>query len=78
MPCRIIPVQYPREIKFEFSDGLVWMVMKECGLQRIPVVDPCGTPMGIVYARDALQHLLSKSEFDEHQLRDYVMGIGYR
>lgn len=56
----------------------ILLVMKERGLQRIPVVDKYGTAMGIVYARDALQHLLSQSEFDESQLRDYVMGVGYR
>ena len=56
----------------------IWLVMKERGLQRIPVVDKCGTAMGIVYARDVLQQLLGQSEFDESQLRDYVMGFGYR
>lgn len=30
------------------------------------------------YARDALQALLDESEFDESQLRGYVMGVGYR
>lgn len=56
----------------------VWAVMKERGLQRIPVVDEDEKPVGIVYARDALQHLLGASESDERLLRDYVMGVGYR
>ena len=52
----------------------VWSVMKERGLQRIPIVDQGGKPIGIVYARDALQHLLGETENDEALLLDYVIG----
>jgi predicted transcriptional regulator len=62
------------------SDALhdVWSVMKERGLQRIPVVDQDGKPIGIIYARDALQTLLGAMENDEALLRDYVMNVGYQ
>jgi len=62
------------------SDALhdVWSVMKERGLQRIPVVDQDGKPIGIIYARDALQTLLGAVENDEALLRDYVMNVGYQ
>lgn len=56
----------------------LWTLMKERGLQRIPIVDGNHKPIGIIYARDALQSLLGESENDEILLRDYVMGIGYR
>ncbi len=62
------------------SDALhdVWSVMKERDLQRIPIVDQGGTPIGIIYARDALQTLLGAVENDEALLRDYVMNVGYQ
>jgi CBS domain-containing protein len=56
----------------------VWSAMKSTGLQRVPVVDGDGKPTGIIYARDALQHLLREVEDEEALLRDYVLGIGYR
>jgi CBS domain-containing protein len=56
----------------------VWAVMKERGLQRIPVVDQGGKPVGIIYARDALQSLLGEVEDDVALLRDYVMNVGYQ
>jgi len=56
----------------------VWLMMKERGLQRIPVVDAGCKPIGIVYTRDALQNLLEASEIEEGQLRDYISGVGYR
>lgn len=56
----------------------VWSVMKERSLQRIPIIDSEGKPLGILYARDALQGLLGEVENEESLLRDYVMGIGYR
>ena len=56
----------------------VWSVMKERSLQRIPIVDQDGRPIGIIYARDALQSLLSEAENEEALLRDYVMCVGYR
>ena len=62
------------------SDPLhdIWSLMKERGLQRIPIIDGDRKPIGIIYARDALQNLLGESESDETLLRDYVMGIGYQ
>lgn len=56
----------------------IWSVMKARGLQRVPVLDPTGIPVGIIYARDALQCLLGGVECDEALLRDYVMNVGYR
>lgn len=56
----------------------VWSVMKERGLQRVPILDEGRKPIGIIYAREALQALLSEAENEEDLLRDYVSGIGYR
>jgi CBS domain-containing protein len=56
----------------------IWSMMKLRGLQRIPVVDQVGKPVGIIYARDALQALLGEIENDETLLRDYVMNVGYQ
>ncbi len=56
----------------------VWSVMRGRSLQRIPIVDQGGKPIGIIYARDALQSLLGESENDEALLRDYVMNVGYQ
>lgn len=67
-------------ISCRLSDWLheIWSVMKERGLQRVPVVDRSNKPLGIIYARDALQGLLGEVEHEEALLRDYVMSIGYR
>jgi CBS domain-containing protein len=56
----------------------VWSVMKERGLQRIPVLDQGRKPIGIIYARDALQYLLTESEDEDELLRDYISCVGYR
>ncbi len=56
----------------------IWLVMKGRGLQRIPVVDEHRKPIGIIYARDALQNLLGDVKSDEALLRDYVMDVGYQ
>ena len=56
----------------------VWSVMRERGLQRVPILDEARKPLGIIYAREALQALLSETEDNEELLRDYVSGIGYR
>lgn len=56
----------------------IWSVMKARGLQRIPIVDRGGKPIGIIYARDALQNLLGETENDEALMRDYVMNVGYQ
>lgn len=52
--------------------------MKERGFHRIPVVDDQHRPVGIVYARDALQCLLEEVEIDDELLRDFITGVGYR
>jgi CBS domain-containing protein len=56
----------------------VWSVMRERGLQRVPILDEARRPLGIIYAREALQALLSESEDNEVLLRDYISGVGYR
>lgn len=56
----------------------VWALMKEHGLKHVPVIDAESRPLGVLYARDALQELLKEVEHEELLLRDYVMGIGYR
>ena len=56
----------------------IWSVMKSRGLQRIPVLDENRKPVGVIYARDALQCLLGEVESDEALLRDYVMDVGYQ
>jgi CBS domain-containing protein len=56
----------------------VWSVMREPGLQRIPVIDEARRPLGIIYARDALQVLLTASENEDELLRHYISGVGYR
>lgn len=56
----------------------VWSAMRERGLQRVPLVERDGRPLGIIYARDALQGLLAEVEDEEALLRDYVMNVGYR
>jgi CBS domain-containing protein len=56
----------------------VWSVIKGRGLLRIPVLDPQGVPIGILYARDALPNLLTEAEDEEKMLRDYVMNGGYQ
>jgi hypothetical protein len=47
-------------------------------LQRIPVVDEYRIPVGIIYARHALQRLLGESEDEDALLRDYIGNTGYR
>ena len=56
----------------------IWSIMKSRGLERIPVLDEARKPARIIYARDALQCLLSGVESDEGLLRDYVMDVGYQ
>ncbi|HEU4484659.1 MAG TPA: CBS domain-containing protein [Povalibacter sp.] len=56
----------------------VWATMKKRGLKHIPVIDEQSHPIGVLYARDALQVLLVEVEYEELLLRDYVMGIGYQ
>lgn len=62
------------------SDSLddVLHAMKDRGFHRIPVIDDKHAPVGIVYARDALQSLLEEVEVDDELLRDFITGVGYR
>lgn len=62
------------------SDALsdVLKAMKARGFHRIPVVDDKLSPVGIVYARDALQCLLEEVEIDDELVRDFISGVGYR
>ena len=62
------------------SDPLadVWQTMKAREIQCIPVLDDERVPVGIVYARDALQCLLQEVETDDELLRDFISGVGYR
>jgi CBS domain-containing protein len=56
----------------------VWQILSARGLQRIPVLDEYCIPVGIIYARDALQRLLGESEDEDALLRDYIGNTGYR
>jgi CBS domain-containing protein len=56
----------------------IWSMMKARGLQRIPILDDNRKPVGIIYARDALECLLGEVESEETLLRDYVMNVGYQ
>ncbi|MEO8419350.1 MAG: CBS domain-containing protein [Methylophilaceae bacterium] len=53
----------------------VWHIMKDKGLRQIPVKNTDSKPVGVLYARDALQVLLKEVEYEEILLRNYVMGI---
>jgi hypothetical protein len=52
--------------------------MKARDIQSIPVLGDGGAPVGIVYARDALQCLLQEVETDDELVRDFISGVGYR
>ena len=56
----------------------VWSVMRERVVQRVPILDEARRPLDIIYAREALQALLSESEDEDELLRDYISGVGYR
>jgi CBS domain-containing protein len=58
--------------------GDVLQAMKRHGFHRLPVIDDKRSPIGIVYARDALQCLLEEVEIDDELLRDFIAGVGYR
>lgn len=55
----------------------IWSVMKERGLQCVPIVGDARRPLGIIYAREALEALLSEAENEDELLRDYIAGVGY-
>jgi len=56
----------------------VWAIMKQNRLLCIPVIDGQRRPLGLLFAADALEALLSDIEHEEELLKDYVMSIGYR
>ncbi len=78
--ARVDTIMTREVVSFRASESLqdVWSIMKRRGLQRIPLLDASGRPVGIIYARDALQCLLGGAENDEALLRDYVMDVGYQ
>ena len=55
----------------------VLIQMQALGLVHMPVVDADQRPTGVVNARDALRALVADGEFEQSQLFDYVMGVGY-
>jgi CBS domain-containing protein/DNA-binding CsgD family transcriptional regulator len=57
---------------------VLWGEMKARGFKNVPFVDGEGRPLGVVTARDALEILLVESGKEEVELRDYIMGVGYR
>ncbi|HEY4078258.1 MAG TPA: CBS domain-containing protein [Rhizomicrobium sp.] len=57
--------------------GDVWQMMKERGFHRIPVIDEKHAPVGIIYARDALQCLLNEIEIDDDRVRGFITGSEY-
>ncbi len=56
----------------------VWSRMKARDLKNVPIAGADGRPVGVLNARDALGVLLHDVKGEESQLRDYVMGVGYR
>ena len=55
----------------------VWSIMKNRGLRHIPIVDKDLKPLGIIYARDALQTLLTEVQDEQQLLRDYLTCAGF-
>jgi CBS domain-containing protein len=69
-----------REVQTCFSSDRLLDVLvatRERGLQRIPIVTEKRAPLGVIYARDALQALLHESEIEDEFLRNYIQGLGY-
>lgn len=55
----------------------VLALMQKYGLVHVPVLDSCQRPVGVVNARDALRALVTAGQYEQSQLFDYVMGVGY-
>jgi len=55
----------------------VLALMQEHGLVHVPVLDSKRCPVGVVNARDALRALVAEGQYEQAQLFDYVMGVGY-
>ncbi len=58
-----------------FSDVLA--LMQKHGLVHLPVLDSDRRPIGVLNARDALRALVDQGQYEQLQLFDYVMGVGY-
>lgn len=56
----------------------IWATMKQNRLSCVPVIDAERRPLGLLFASDALETLLSEAEYEEELLKDYVMCVGYR
>lgn len=55
----------------------VLALMQKHGLVHVPVLGPDQRPLGVVNARDALRALVDEGQFEQSQLFNYVMGVGY-
>lgn len=55
----------------------VLSTMKNAGVRHVPVVDEEGKPVGVVYARDLLEELYGELQYEEKELVNYVIGVGY-
>jgi signal-transduction protein with cAMP-binding, CBS, and nucleotidyltransferase domain len=55
----------------------VLSIMQARGLIHLPVLDADQCPVGVVNARDALRTLVAQGQYEQSQLFDYVMGVGY-
>ena len=51
--------------------------MQAHGLVHLPVLGADRCPVGVVNARDALRVLVTQGQYEQAQLFDYVMGVGY-
>jgi CBS domain-containing protein len=53
----------------------LWPMMRDRHLRHIPVIDHDGKPLGVLYTRDVLKHLLDEVHDEEDVLKDYIMGV---
>ena len=67
-------------VYFRPTDPLVdvWRIMKERGLQHVPIVVGACNPIGVAYSRDVLEGLLTEAKVEDERLRDYISDFGYR
>jgi len=56
----------------------VWTLMVARKLQNLPLLDHDRRPIGTLDVRDALFAILRLEEDQEHQLINYIAGVGYR
>lgn len=55
----------------------VWAKIKQRQLRHLPVIDRNGRPITILDARDVVSHLFEEVKFEEHEMRDYFLSVGY-